>query len=393
MMSPAWQFVFELAFWAAAALLAYTYFGFWLLLAVRAWLWPRPLRLADHTPPLSLLIAAHNEAAVIAAKLENSLGLAYPAGQVEIIVASDGSDDGTPEIAAGYAARGVRLLRLPRQGKNRTLADAAATATGALLVFTDADSLLAPDALRRLAAAFAAPEVGAAAGDYRHATRRAESVGGRSVWDFDRGLKRLQSRAGSLTAVSGALYAVRRELFVPPPAGVTDDFYIAAQVAAAGRRVVFVPEAVATGPAATTPAGEFARTVRVVSAGLRGVWLSRRLLNPLAYGFYAVQLLSHKVLRRLMVLPLLVTLVAALALWPASWFYQAAAAAQLAFHGGAALGYALTRLGRRPPKALRLLLHFDLVNLACLAALAALAAGRRGDVWHTTRLGPDVRLT
>ncbi len=372
-------------FWTAFTLLAYTYVGFVGLLALRAWLWPRPVAAGAATPPVSLLIAAYNEAAVMAAKLENCLALDYPAGHLEIIVASDGSDDGTNEIVACYGPRGVQLLGLPRQGKNAALAAAAAVARGELLVFTDADSMLAPSAIRHLAAAFDDGQVGAAAGDYRHAANSMVTVGERTYWRYDRHLKRLQSRAGSLTGVSGALYAVRRALFVPPPEGVTDDFFIAAQVAAAHQRVVFVPEALALGPVASTPADEFRRKVRVVSAGLRGVWACRRLLNPFTYGFFAVQLLSHKVLRRLMVVPLLLLLVSALALWPAGWFYQAAAVGQIALHAAAGWGYVLTRVGQRPPKLLRVLLHYDLANIACVFALWALLRNQRGDVWHTVR--------
>jgi cellulose synthase/poly-beta-1,6-N-acetylglucosamine synthase-like glycosyltransferase len=229
--------------------------------------------------------------------------------------------------------------------------------------------------------------VGAAAGDYRHATAGVETAGEQLYWNYDRELKRLQSRTGSLTAVSGGLYAVRRELFVPPPVGVTDDFFIAAQVALAHRRIVFAPDAVGYGPPVEAPAAEFRRKVRVISRGLRAVWFTRDLLNPMVYGFYAVQLLSHKVLRRLMVLPLIGLLVSSLVLWPTAWLYQTAALAQLCLHGGATAGYFLIRSRRRPATLLRVLLHFDMIQIACLAACAALLSGQRTEIWHTARAG------
>lgn len=385
MTSFAWELAWGFLFWSSAGLLIYTYVGFLVVLALRAWLRPRPVKLGADTPSVSFLIPVHNEAAVIASKLDNVLALDYPAERLEIIVASDSSDDGTDETVAAYAARGVRLLRLPRQGKNAAVAAAAAEARGDLLVCSDADSMLTREALRHLVAPFADAEVGAVAGDYVHATDGDETVGERQYWSYDRLLKRLQSRAGSLTAVSGALYAVRRELFVAAPGDVTDDFYITAQVAAAHRRVVFAPQASAVGPVVTVPAEELERRTRIIGRGLRGVWRCRRLLNPFVYGFHAVQLLSHKVLRRFMVLPLIVLLVSSLALWPAGRLYRAAAVAQLALHAGAAAGYVLLRLGRRPPRILRVLLHFDLVNAACLAACAELASGRRRDRWETPR--------
>jgi cellulose synthase/poly-beta-1,6-N-acetylglucosamine synthase-like glycosyltransferase len=392
MMSAGSEPAYLFLFWSAAVLLAYTYAGFWILLIARAWLWPLPVVMGTSTPAVSLLIPVHNEGAFIASKLENSLGLDYPPELLEIIVASDGSDDSTEEIAASYATRGVRLLRLPRQGKNATIAAAAAATGGDVLVFTDADSMLALDALRHLTAALADPQVGAAAGDYRHESNAIETVGDRMYWNYDRELKRLQGRAGSLTAVSGALYAVRRELFVTPPPGVADDFFIAAQVGVAGRRVVFVPEAVAVGPAGS-PAEDFDRRARVIARGLRAVWLSRTLLNPLTYGFHAVQLLTHKVLRRLMVLPLFVLLASSLALWHTSWFYRVAALLQLTLHAGAACGYALMRLDRRSPKILRILLHIEMSNLACLAAMWTLLSGRRRDVWSTARVKSKASVT
>jgi cellulose synthase/poly-beta-1,6-N-acetylglucosamine synthase-like glycosyltransferase len=385
MISASAALLFEIFFWSAVVLLFYTFIGFWALLAVRAYLWPRPFVRGRDTPSVSLLIAAHDEAGVIAAKLDNALALDYPAERLEIIVASDGSDDATDEIVSAYAPRGVRLLRLPRQGKNATVAAAAAAASGDIFVFTDADSMLAPDALRHLTSAFADAEVGAAAGDYRHEARAVETIGDRQYWNYDRELKRLQSLAGSLTAVSGALHAVRRELFVTPPPGVSDDFFISAQVAAARRRVVFVPEAVAVGPAGTA-VEDFHRRARVVARGLRAVWLSRRLLNPVTYGFQAVQLLTHKVLRRLMVLPLLISLLSALALWPTGGLYRAVALAQLALHGGAGVSYGLMRLNWPLPRALRVVLHVEVTNLACIVALLNVLIGQRHDMWHTSRV-------
>src|SRR5437773_533547 len=115
-------------FWGSLGLLIYAYIGFPLLVFLRALLWPRPVKRGSDTPMVSLIIAAHNEAALITQKLDNTLALDYPRAQLEIIVASDGSDDGTNELVAGYGAPGVRLLALPRQGKNLTLNAAVAVA-------------------------------------------------------------------------------------------------------------------------------------------------------------------------------------------------------------------------------------------------------------------------
>lgn len=378
---PAWWL-----FWGALGAAAYTYVAFPALVAVRAWWRPRPVRAAPITPRLSMIIAAYNEADVITAKLDNIVAQDYPRDRLEIIVASDGSTDATAELAAAYRAVPVRVLRLPRQGKNATLNAAVAAASGEILVFSDADVMLAPDALRRLVAAFADAEVGAVGGDQRYRTQHGENSGERAYWDVDRWLKLLQSRAGSMTSAHGALYAIRRELFRPLPPGVTDDFFISVQAVAAGRRLIFEPRALAYTPVAASSRLEFRRKVRVISAGLRGVWSVRGLLDPRRYGFYALQLLSHKVLRRLMAIPVLCLAVSAPGLWRQGGIYRLAALAQLVLHGAAGLGFLGqgTRWGRA--KVLALPLFFDLVNVAALVALWELARGRRHDLWTPQRV-------
>jgi glycosyltransferase involved in cell wall biosynthesis len=371
-------------FWGAAGTLAYSYVGFPLLSALRAAVAPRPLR-ADpaHRPSVSLIVAAHNEAGVIEGKLANSVGLEYPRELVEVIVASDGSDDDTEALAAAFPAPNVRLLALPRQGKNSTLNQAVAAAQNEILVFSDADSMLAPDALQQLVAPFADPSVGGVGGDYRYAGRGGQ--GERTYWSFDRALKGWQSRAGSMTSATGQLFAIRRELFRHIPNGVTDDFFASVQVPAARRRLVFAPGAVATGPIAKSARAEFRRKVRVIVAGLRGVWLAREALNPRTHGWFAVQLFSHKVLRRLGVLPLLVLSLVAPLLWRRGLPYQAATAGLWGVHGLGLLGFLLrhTPLGRS--KLLSLPFFFELVNGAALAALVGLARGDRHDTWVPER--------
>lgn len=375
-------------FWSAAGLLLYTYVGFPLLLALRALLRPRPVgRRGDYTPPVSIIIAAYNEASVIAEKLANTLALNYPPERLEILVASDGSSDGTNEIVAQIARTtpNVRLFALPRQGKNRTLNAVVPEATGEVLVFSDADSMLTPDALRQLVTPLADPSVGGVGGDYQYPTDVAEGKGERSYWSVDRLTKRLQSQGGSMTSATGQIYAIRQTLWRPVALSVTDDFYTSVQVIAAKQRLVFEPLAVATGPIAASADKEFQRKVRVMMRGLHGVWLSRRLLNPFEYGFYALQLLTHKVLRRLMGVPLLLTALTAPLLWQRGWLYRLAALAQGGLHGAAALGFLLRRTRAGQTKALSLPFFLDMVNVAAIVAVVRLMRGDRGVIWEPQR--------
>ncbi len=374
-------------FWGAMALIAYTYLVFPVLVLLRGRLWRRPYHADEITPTLSMIIVAHNEAAGIGAKLDNIFSLDYPRDRLEVLVASDGSSDATEEIVRRRVRRrGVRLLARPRQGKIPALNAAVATATGEILVFSDANSIYARDALRALMRPMADPEVGGVAGDQRYLAERAGANDGeRCYWNFDRRLKRAQSAAGSVTSATGAIYAVRRSLFRPVPSGVTDDFATSTGVIARGYRLVFAPDAAAYEPVAEAGRMEFGRKVRVITRGLRGVLARRELLNPLRYGFYAVQLLSHKILRRLVVFPLLLLLATNLLLFSNGTFYRAAALGQIALYGCGVLGMLLgsTRLGRR--KIFSLPFYFCMVNAASLLAAVNLVRGRRIEFWEPQR--------
>lgn len=374
-------------FWASVAVLLYTYLGFPLLLALRAALRPQPVRKGPACPRVSLLIAAHNEIDTIVTKLDNCLALDYPPEHLEIIVASDGSDDGTVEAVQAHQRAPVRLLALPRRGKNLTLNEAARSATGEILVFTDADTALTPESLRHLVAPFSDPEVGGVAGDFRYAAGSARGGGERTYWSIDRRWKRLQTLAGSVTSATGQLYALRRELFTAIPPGVTDDFFTSTQAVAAGRRLVFEPLARARGVVEERARAEFRRKVRVVTAGLRGVWAMRKLLNPLRYGFYSLQLASHKVLRRLMFLPILLLAGSTPLIWSFGWFYQSFGVAQIAFHGAAVLGWLLRARPVGRIKVLQLPFFFDMVNLAAALAVVEIAGRKRHDIWEPNRPG------
>jgi cellulose synthase/poly-beta-1,6-N-acetylglucosamine synthase-like glycosyltransferase len=376
----------EILFWAAVGLLAYTYLLFPLLVLLRGLLFPQAYRAADITPSISLVIVAHNEAAAIEARLKNILELDYPREKLETIVASDGSTDATEAIVSRYSDRGIRLLALPRQGKIPALNAAVAAASGSILVFSDANSMYRPDALRALTRPLDDPTVGCVAGDQRYVSDpHGTNAGERSYWSFDRWLKRAQGRAGSATSATGAIYALRRSLFRPIPGGVTDDFAASTDSIAQGYRLVFASEAVAYEPAIERSRSEFGRKVRIMTRGMWGVVARRELLNPLRHGWYAWQLFSHKVLRRLMFIPLAALAVATPLLWSEGLIYRVALACQLAVYGGGIAGWLLaeTRVGRWKPLALPF--FFCLVNAASIWAAVNVLRGRRIERWEPER--------
>lgn len=375
----------QVIFWASLVLIAYTYFGFPLLLFVRSRFLRKPPRSADITPHVTLLIVAYNEAEVIGSRLENVLAMDYPRDRLTVLVASDGSDDGTNEIVARYAPQGIRLLSFPRGGKIATINAAVQYAEGEILAFSDANSMCTPDALRRLVRPFADPQVGGVAGYQLYTTSRTTNptgYGERAYSDVDQLWKEWQSAAGSVTQATGALYAIRRELFEPVPPEVGDDIVISFRVIAKGYRFVYEPRAVAMETVSHSAQGEFRRKVRLCVFGFAAIAACRELLNPFRYGFYSLQLFSHKVLRYLMPWPLMGLFVSSLLLSRTAPFFAALSLLQAAFYG-MALAVALVpeATARRLPKVLTLPFYFCMAYAGSLRAQWITLLGRRWDHW------------
>jgi cellulose synthase/poly-beta-1,6-N-acetylglucosamine synthase-like glycosyltransferase len=357
------------------------------LLYLRARLWPRPLRSAARfeLPAVDLVICAHNEAAAIGERIENALALDYPQDRLRIWIASDGSMDQTVTVARSFDDPRLTVLDLPRLGKAAALRTAVEAGSAPVLAFSDANSDWETGALRALVAPFADPEVGGVAGDqrYRRAARADGTAGERGYWHYDRLLKHWQSVAGSTVSATGAIYAIRRDLFDPPPPDGTDDFMISTGVVLRGSRLAFASAAVAWEQPAQASAGEWRRKVRVISRGLRAVWYRRALLDPRRFGSYALLLLVHKLWRRLLFLPLSVLLLCAplgFTLGGRHTIITASACMALA----AAVAAAVVP-GLRRSKPFAVAYFAFLVNLACAVASYNLVTGRRVSHWATQR--------
>ena len=379
-------------FWISVILIFYTYIGFPWLIFLRGLVWHQPYE-SDETVPLpsvSLIVAAYNEEEIIEKKLDNIRSLDYPRDKFEAIIASDGSTDKTDEIVKKHHGQIIKLLSLPRLGKAEALNTAVASSKNEILVFSDANSIYNVDAVRALVQPLADPTIGGVAGNQcymKEVGTPVKNVGESSYWNFDRIMKISQSRAGNTISATGAIYAIRRSLFQPVPEGVTDDFVTSTSVIEQGYRLVFAPDAVANEPVASSNALEFGRKVRVITRGLRAIFVTRvRLLNPFKFGFYAIQLFSHKVLRRLVAFPLLLLLLVTPFLWGVGVFYQIAMIGQFLFYGSAILGLLLsgTRFGRA--KLFSVPLYFCMVNAAAIVATINIMQKKQIKKWEPTRI-------
>ncbi len=377
-------------FWVAVFLIIYTYVGFPLGVVLRGLLWSHPYKREEliNPPTVSIVISAYNEAKSIGAKLDNILSLEYPRHHLEVVIASDGSTDGTDAIVERYKEHGVKLLSLPRVGKAAALNAAVNASSGEILVFSDANSMYKADAIQELARPLGDPKVGGVAGNqvYRaNASGGSSSDGEHAYWNFDRMLKQFQGKSGNTLAATGAIYAIRSSLFRPIPDGVSDDFVTSTGVIVRGYRLVFAPEAIAYEPVAVTSQVEFGRKVRVIIRSWKAFLFRRELLNPFRYKFYAIQLFSHKILRYLVFLPLLMLFLVSPFLWKTGLFYQMATIGQVAFYSCALFGLLLngTCFGRK--KIFTIPFYFCMVNAASLVAIARVLQGHQVKHWEPQR--------
>ncbi len=373
----------ELAFWLCAAVVVYAYAGYPVLIALAAWLRPGPpIQKKEITPAVTLLIVVRNEEECLEEKLRNALELDYPPERLEILVASDGSTDGTESIAAGFAPQGVRLLALPSGGKAATINAAVPHAGGEILVLTDARQTLAPDAVRRLAAYFADPTVGAVSGELHLIDSPGSAVEGVGLyWKYEKLVRQAESRFDSTVGVTGAFYALRKELFVPlDPRTILDDVAIPMKVTLAGRRVLFAPEARAWDRVEESAVREYRRKVRTLAGNYQLVALDPALLNPLRDRLFW-QLVSHKLFRLAVPWCLLVLFLASVRLSVAgAVLYRVALAGQAFFYLTAMTGWLQSRL-RRPLHLTSVPYAFVLLNVAAARGLVGFLRGTQTAAW------------
>ncbi|MGN6664422.1 MAG: glycosyltransferase [Solirubrobacterales bacterium] len=335
--------VAAILFWLSAGSLVYTHLGYPLVLAglVRVKKERRPFKPRgagsdpEHLPTVSLIVPAYDEEEVIAAKVANALALDYPRERLQVIVASDGSGDATAERAR--AAGAGLVLELPPGGKVAALDAAAEQAAGEVLAFSDANSVWARDALRRLVAPFADPGVGYVCGQVRFHDPEGNNLEG-AYWRYEMAVREMESALAGVTAGNGAIYAVRRDAYVPLPPSGSHDLSFPFLLAKRRLRSLYAPGARAEEKMVPTIEGEFARKRRMM-VGLWDIVVGEGMLSPRRYPpLFAFEIASHRLLRYLSPLLHLLAFVANAFLLGAGWFYVLTFLFQLGFIGAALLG-------------------------------------------------------
>jgi cellulose synthase/poly-beta-1,6-N-acetylglucosamine synthase-like glycosyltransferase len=391
----------RLMFWMSVGLLVYTYAGYPLVLIVlgtfkqlrsdlRFGLARRTRRARRDTadcPRVSIVFAAHNEEAVIAQKMFNCAHLDYPAESLEILVGCDGCTDTTAAVARSAALPNASVYEFPnRCGKPAVLNKLLPRARGEIVVFCDANTEFEPDTIRALVRHFNRPEIGCVCGELRLRSR-GKASGEQLYWRFETLLKFLESRLNMLVGANGALFAIRRSLFVAIPAdGIVEDFLIAMNVRAAGHRVLYDPEAIAWEEVAANARQEFRRHVRIGAGNFHALRYTWRMLNPMA-GTVALAFWSHKVCRWFVPLVLAAAQISA-AMLAREPVYGVAAALGSVLVLLALVGHRLDVRARYWMPA-SIPYYFLSTNLALLLGLIAFVRGTQSIAWTpTARMAP-----
>jgi len=370
-------------FWTCGLVLAYTYLGYPLLAWARAALRSRPPRAGGIEPSVTVLLAAHNEADRIDGRLENLLALDYPRDRLEIVLGSDGSTDSTAEQARAWEPHGVSVVAFEsRRGKPAVLNDLVPKARGEIVVLGDARQRFDRDAVRALVAPFADPRVGAVSGELvltRNGDTNGVGDGVGFYWRYEKFLRRQESRADATPGATGAIYAIRRDLFEPiPPDTILDDVLIPLRITRRGYRVLLEPRARAWDRVAATGREEFTRKVRTMAGKFQLFAREPWLLSPRRNRVWLATV--SRIVLRLVAPALMVLALGANLLLAGEPFYTVTLALQALFYTAALGGFMLRHHRRRVPL-LSLPYVVCLMNWAIVVGLVRYLAGRQRVTW------------
>jgi glycosyltransferase involved in cell wall biosynthesis len=369
----------EAIFWSAVVFVLYSYVGYPVMLIVISTVKSRASRKGDIRPRVSFIIAAYNEEKRIAEKVENTLQLDYPKDKLDILIASDCSNDRTDDIVRSFHADGVRLVRATtRAGKEAAQMLAIKAAAGEVLVFSDVATVLPSKAVAKIVRNFSDPTVGCVTSVDRVLDSSA-TAGGEGIYvKYEMLLRNLETRVGTVVGLSGSFFAARRSVCANWQPGIPSDFNTLLNAVRLGLRGVSDPESVGYYKNIVDDSREYERKVRTVLRGISVFMQSLPMLNPLRYGLFAWQLLSHKLCRWLVPVALIVALASNACLIHRSAIYFFLFLLQLIFYAGAFSGTKADFFSRKLCKIPR---FFVVVNLSILTAWFRYLRGQRILTW------------
>jgi len=374
----------ELFFWASFVVILFVYIGYPLFLSCLPTSNFSPDNTDNRLPTISIIIAAYNESSCIEETIKNKLSLDYPKDLFDIIVVSDGSDDGTDEIVKAYQKAGVRFIRqTPRAGKTSALNIAVALSNSDIVVFSDANSLYEPTALREIIKPFSSPDVGYVTGKMLYKIRGdgSESSGCSAYMRYENWIRYNESRVGSVIGVDGGIDAIRRSLYKPMNPEHLPDFILPLRVIEQGYRVSYAPNAIVSEEALIDSADEFKMRTRVCLRAFNTLFEMRDLMS-IRNGFLAFQLISHKLLRYF-VFVFCVVAFASNAFLLDSGFYQFTFACQVI---GYVFAFCYWRYSNNLTGLISFPLYFVLLNVASGIAFFKFMKGEKQVLW-TPRKG------
>ncbi|MDO7641328.1 MAG: glycosyltransferase family 2 protein [Reinekea forsetii] len=373
-----------LFFWFCVFCSLYSYFLYPLLLLIGVKKYAKASVITnprtDHLLNYSLIVTAYNEAQRIEEKIINLLALQFDPARLELIIASDCSDDGTDALVASFSDRGIVLVRAPqRLGKENAQWSAIQRATGDVLVFSDVATLMQVDAIEKLDRHFQRGDVGAVSSEDRFVGTPGAVAGEGFYVRYEMWLRRQESRLGGLVGLSGSFFAARRDLCRQWDIHSPSDFNTALNCARAGLQSISAPDVLGFYADLKDPSKEYTRKVRTVLRGMTGLSRHLEVLNVSRFGFYAVQVFSHKLMRWAVPWFLLALLLVSASLAGVGGFYRLALIGQILFYAMAGLAHLSERMRALAP--IRLIYFFVQVNLALMDSALKFFSGTRMTTW------------
>ncbi len=370
----------EVLFWFSVFGVIYPYLGYPAVLWLLGGVLGRERKIEGEDSPfypsISMIIPVCNEEKRIERKLANTEALRYPADRLQVLFVSDGSTDRTVELIRKQARGAMTLIeRSVRQGKAAALNAGLEHATHDIVIFSDASIELESDALRHIVQGFRDPAIGCISGEDKIAESGGEAWYGR----YELLIRRLESKVHSIVGASGSFYAQRRELCVPFAEGLAPDFLSVLRTVEQGFRAISEPKAVGMMTSVKDSNQEFERKVRTLIRGMTALFSYARVLNPVRFGVFAVEMFSHKVLRWSVPVFLITALFSSVLLIDSPWFLFVTAI-QVAFYLVALLAFSGWAVIRQSLPG-KIALYFSIVNAAILVAWVKYAIGVRQELW------------